>query len=241
MELIPAIDLRAGRVVRLEQGDFDRETVYDADPPGVAERLVASGAPRLHVVDLDAARDGGETNHPVIASILRRVERIPVQVGGGVRSVERAERLLSAGADRVVLGTVALEKPEIMEEAARRFPGHVILGLDAREGLVAVRGWKERSTMTPAEVARRYEDLPLAAILHTDIHRDGTFAGPNVESTVELARSTRHPVIASGGIGSIADLVALAKAGVIAAAIVGRALYAGRIDLGEALRELARC
>jgi phosphoribosylformimino-5-aminoimidazole carboxamide ribotide isomerase len=241
MELIPAIDLRAGRVVRLEQGDFDRETVYDADPPGVAERLVASGATRLHVVDLDSARDGGEANHPVIASILRRVEGTPVQVGGGVRSTERVERLVDAGADRVVLGTVALENPEIMEEAATRFPDCVILGLDAREGRVAVRGWLESSSMTPQEVARRYEELPLAAILHTDIRRDGTFAGPNVESTVELARSTRHPVIASGGIGSVADLTALAKASVIAAAIVGRALYAGRIDLGEALRELARC
>lgn len=241
MELIPAIDLRAGRAVRLEQGDFAKETIYDPDPVALAVRLAEAGARRLHVVDLDAARDGGRGNWDVIGAIIDRVRGVAVQVGGGVRSVARAEEILGSGAERVVLGTVALEQPEVLREAASRFPGRCVLAIDERDGVVRVRGWASPSTLRAQDVAKRFDELPLAALLHTDISRDGTLAGPNVEATTALARSTRHPVIASGGVGSLGDLLLLARARVIAAAVVGKALYAGRIDLREALRRVARC
>jgi phosphoribosylformimino-5-aminoimidazole carboxamide ribotide isomerase len=241
MELIPAIDLRGGRVVRLEQGDFGRETVYDADPAGAASRLIASGAPRLHVVDLDAAREGSAANRVSIRSILGVAKEVPVQVGGGVRSVAVIEELLDLGVDRVIVGTAALETPEMLEDGASLYPDRVILGLDARDGRVATRGWVETLAVTVLEVARRFETLPLAGVLHTDIHRDGMGVGPNVEATAELARATPHPVIASGGIGSVADVVALARTRVIAAAVIGKALYTGRVDLRDALREVEAC
>jgi phosphoribosylformimino-5-aminoimidazole carboxamide ribotide isomerase len=241
MELIPAIDIRGGQVVRLTQGDFARETVYDADPVAVARRLADTGIPRLHVVDLDAAREGSPQNGDVIRGLTEAIRGTPVQVGGGLRTVAAVETVLAAGADRVIIGTVALQEPQVLREAALRFPSRVILGLDARDGRIAVRGWTDVSEVTPLDLARRFEDLPLAALLYTDIARDGTLEGPNLESTVELARATRHPVIASGGIGSLDDLVALARVGLIAGAVVGRAFYAGRLDLRDALRELARC
>ncbi|MEE8558658.1 MAG: 1-(5-phosphoribosyl)-5-[(5-phosphoribosylamino)methylideneamino]imidazole-4-carboxamide isomerase [Myxococcota bacterium] len=241
MELIPCIDLRDGKVVRLLRGDFDRETVYDTDPAAVARRLAESGAPRLHLVDLDAARDGVSDNGPVIRAVMKAIAPTPVQVGGGLRTVERVTELLEGGADRVVIGTAALEEPEVLKEAASRFPGRVVLGLDTRQGKVSIRGWRTTSDLTPREVVRRFEALPLAAILHTDIAQDGTLEGPNLEGTVALARTTSHPVIASGGIGSLADLLALARTRVIGGAILGRALYTGRVELRSALRELERC
>jgi phosphoribosylformimino-5-aminoimidazole carboxamide ribotide isomerase len=241
MELIPAIDLRGGRVVRLRQGDFARETVYDPDPAGVAERLVESGAPRLHVVDLDAARDGSSQNGPVIRSIIAAAGNTPVQVGGGLRTLGRIEDLLAEGADRVIVGTIALEKPALLRDAATLHPGRVVLGVDARGGQVAIRGWMDASTRTPLDVVREFEELPLGAVLHTDIGRDGTLEGANVESTAELARATCHPVIASGGIGSMADLLAVARVRVIAGAVVGQALYTGRVNLRDALAQLSRC
>ncbi len=241
MELIPAIDLRGGRVVRLEQGDFARETVYDPDPGAVAIRLIEAGASRIHVVDLDAAREGIARNRPAILTILEAAQGAPIQVGGGVRSVAAIEELLGLGVERVILGTVALENPSVLQEGALLFPGRIVLGLDAREGRVATHGWLETSTLTVLEAVRRFEGLPLAAVLHTDIHRDGTGVGPNLEGTVELARATAHPIIASGGIGSIVDLVALARTRVIAAAVIGKALYTGRVKLRDALRELSRC
>lgn len=241
MELIPAIDIRAARVVRLERGDFSRETVYDPDPISVASRLVALGAKRLHVIDLDAARDGAEGNWRVIRRILQTVRGAAVQVGGGVRSVRRVTDVLDAGADRVVLGTVALEEPQVLREAASRFPGRIVLALDEREGHLRVRGWLADSMQAASEVARRFEEEPLAAILYTDISRDGTLAGPNVEAAEALARSTAHPVIVSGGIGSVDDLLRLARTRVIAGAVLGKALYSGRIDLARALGELSVC
>lgn len=241
MEVIPAIDLRGGRLVRLEQGDYGRETVYAEDVAGVVCRFVEQGARRIHVVDLDAARDGGAANDRVVREILRAAESARVQVGGGVRSVERAAELLGLGAARVIMGTAALERPEVVRAAAERFPDRVVLGLDARNGRVAVRGWLEDSELTCEDVLARFGDLPLAAVLHTDIHRDGTLGGPNLEATVALARSSRIPVIASGGVGALDDLLALARTRVIAGAVVGKALYAGRLDLAEAFREVARC
>jgi phosphoribosylformimino-5-aminoimidazole carboxamide ribotide isomerase len=241
VELIPAIDLRGGRVVRLRQGDFNRETVYDADPVEVARSLVEAGATRIHVVDLDAAREGSSANGPLLSALLGAVAGTPVQVGGGLRSLERISELLGLGADRAIVGTLALEQPELLREAARRHPGRVVLGLDAREGRVAVRGWVDASPRTPLELVQEFEDVPLAAVIHTDIGRDGTLEGPNVEATAELARDTRHPVIASGGIGSLADVLALARTRVIAGAVIGQALYTGRVNLRDALRELTRC
>ena len=241
MELIPAIDLRGGKVVRLQQGDFARETVYDPDPVAVARDLVEAGAPRLHVVDLDAAREGGSENGPVIRSILAAAGGTPVQVGGGLRTLERIEELLAAGADRVIVGTIALEQPGLLREAATLHPGRVVLGVDARGGRVAVRGWMDASARTPLDVVQEFEELPLGAVLHTDIGRDGTLEGPNLEATAELARATRHPVIASGGIGSMADLLEVARTRVIAGVVVGQALYTGRVNLRDALRQLSQC
>jgi phosphoribosylformimino-5-aminoimidazole carboxamide ribotide isomerase len=241
MELIPAIDLRGGRVVRLEQGDFARETVYDPDPTAVARRLVDSGAPRLHVVDLDAAREGSSGNGPVIRSILAAVGNTPVQVGGGLRALEHIEELLAAGADRVIVGTIALEEPALLRKAATLHPGQIVLGVDARDGHVAVRGWADASARAPLDVIREFEELPLAAVIHTDIGRDGTLEGPNLEATAKLARATRHPVIASGGIGSMADIREVARIRVIAGVVVGQALHTARVNLRDALGELARC
>lgn len=240
-EIIPALDLRGGQVVRLEQGDYARETVYDAEPGKVAERFVAAGATRLHAVDLEAARDGGAANQPALLEILSAAGSVPVQVGGGVRSLERIEELLNQGVDRVILGTVVLEDPELAAQAVERFPNRVILGLDARDGKIAIKGWRETAEVTPVQVLDRFVGLPLAAVLHTDIGRDGLLVGPNLEFTEKLAQSTPVPVIASGGVGSVEDLIALARTRVIAGAIVGKALYAGAVDLPDALEKVASC
>lgn len=235
MEVIPALDLRGGRIVRLQQGDYERETVYDADPARVAARFVSAGAARLHVVDLDGARAGQLRNQDAISAILRVASSVRVQLGGGVRSIEQIEAVLELGVDRVILGTTALEAPEVFRAAARRWPGQIVLGLDAKEGRVAIRGWQQMADAAVEEVLRRFEDLPLAAVLHTDIGRDGMMQGPNVGATSSLARLTRLPVIASGGVRSLDDLAALARTGVIAGVVVGRALYTGAIDLRAAL------
>jgi phosphoribosylformimino-5-aminoimidazole carboxamide ribotide isomerase len=241
VELIPAIDLRGGQLVRLAQGDYARETVYERDPARAAARFAAARAPRLHVVDLDAARDGGSANDAAIRAILAEASGVPVQVGGGVRSLARVDELLALGAARVVMGTAALEDPALLRSAAQRHPDCIVLGLDARDGRVAVRGWLETSGRRVEEVLDEFADLPLAAVLHTDIARDGMLVGPSLDATVALARRTRIPVIASGGVGSLDDLLALARTRVIGGAIVGRALYEGRIELEAALAAVAAC
>ncbi|MFQ5697347.1 MAG: 1-(5-phosphoribosyl)-5-[(5-phosphoribosylamino)methylideneamino]imidazole-4-carboxamide isomerase [Myxococcota bacterium] len=240
MELIPAIDLRGGRVVRLSQGDYERERVYGEDPAAVARGFVEQGARRLHVVDLDGAREGEAGNAPQLQAILDAVrDQAAVQVGGGIRSPDAVSRQLAAGAARVVMGTVALESPDLLEAAATRHPGRVILGLDARAGRVATRGWRETSDVTVEEVLERFRALPLAALLYTDISRDGMLSGPNLRATALLARRSPVPVLASGGVASLEDLDALAAERVIAGAVVGRALYTGAIDLRQALTRLA--
>ena len=239
-QIVPAIDLRAGQLVRLEQGDYERETVYDADPAAPARRFVAEGAERIHVVDLDGARDGQSVNEPAVRQILEAAGSLPVQLGGGIRSLERVRQLLQMGLDRVILGTALLEDPGLVEAAAGEFPGRVILGLDARDGKLAVRGWRETAEVEVHEVMERFAQLPIGAIVYTDISRDGMLQGPNVSATEKLARQSPFPVLASGGVSGPADLVALAQTRVIAGAIVGRALYTGKLELPDALRQVAQ-
>ena len=241
MELIPSIDLRGGRVVRLEQGDYARETIYDADPVRQAQRFAASGVRRIHVVDLDAARDGGAGNESLIREILAACPETAVQVAGGMRSLARVAAAFERGADRVVIGTGALEDPDFVRSAGLRHANRIVLGLDTRDGRVATRGWREVSAMTQEDVLARFSGVPFAALLYTDIGRDGLLGGPDVEGTAALARKTQIPVLASGGVGKIEDLERLARTRVIAGAIVGRALYSGAIELEAALARLAAC
>jgi phosphoribosylformimino-5-aminoimidazole carboxamide ribotide isomerase len=240
--LYPAIDLRAGRAVRLRQGDFDDETVYDDDPVAVARAFAAAGAEWLHVVDLDAARTGEPANLAKIEAITSAVP-CRVQTGGGVRSVEAAGALLAAGAARVVVGTAAVERPELLEELCQLHPGAVAVGLDARGREVAVRGWTEDAGVDLVEAAQRFTDLGVAALVVTEIVRDGTMEGPSIDQLLAVLAATDTPVIASGGVGSLGDLVALAgvRAGSrsLAGAIAGRAIYEGRFTVAEALERLA--
>jgi phosphoribosylformimino-5-aminoimidazole carboxamide ribotide isomerase len=233
MIILPAIDLIGGRCVRLRQGDYKQETVFDEDPVAVARRFEASGAKWLHVVDLDGARLGEPRNLATIREIVAAV-RMSVEVGGGIRTTAAAQGLLDMAVARVILGTRAAREPEWLAEVARKFPGRVALGLDARAGRVAVEGWQEESGRTASDVAASVAGLPLAAIIYTDIARDGMMAGPNVEATAALAKASRFPVIASGGVTTVDDVRRLTKVGV-AGAIIGRSLYEGRITLDAAL------
>lgn len=234
MEIWPAIDLKAGQVVRLAEGDMARATVYAEDPAEVARRFAAEGAGNLHVVDLDGATAGSARNRESVMAILAATGA-RVQVGGGIRSMAAIEGWLAAGAARVVLGTAALEDPALVRLAARRFPGAIVVAVDARDGLVATRGWAEVSTVPAVELGRRFADAGVAALLFTDIGRDGLMAGVNVAATAALAAAVPLPVLASGGIASLADLAALRAQPGIAGAVVGRALYEGRFTLAEAL------
>jgi phosphoribosylformimino-5-aminoimidazole carboxamide ribotide isomerase len=242
-ELIPAIDILDGKCVRLAQGDYQRATVYGEDPAEVAAGFARHPITRLHVVDLDGARSGRPRNGEAIRRILASVGRVRVQLGGGLRELAAVEAALASGVERAVLGTVAVRKPEVAREAARRFPGRIAVGIDARDGWVAVEGWREQSQKRAADLARELEDAGVAAIVFTDIGRDGMLEGPNLAATAELADSVEIPVIVSGGIRSAQDvLAAAAQAGRgIAGAIVGRALYTGDLDLGATLEQLACC
>jgi phosphoribosylformimino-5-aminoimidazole carboxamide ribotide isomerase len=229
--IYPAIDLRGGRCVRLRQGDYNQETVFGDDPAEMARRWVGAGASWLHVVDLDGAKAGQPING---ASVRRIVEAAgaPCQLGGGLRSEEHIGEALAWGVRRVVLGTRALQQPEWVEAMCRRFPGQVVLGIDAKQGRVATHGWGAVSDCTALELAGRCAGWPLAALVYTDISRDGMLEGPNFEATAELARAVPLPIIASGGVTSLDDVRRLAGLGV-AGCIVGRALYEGRLDLAE--------
>ena len=241
-ELIPAIDVLGGRCVRLSQGRYDDATVYDEDPAAVAARFVAHPLRRLHVVDLDGAKAGEPRNGEAIRAVLAAAGDVPVQVGGGLRSLAHVEERLALGVERAILGTVALREPALVKEAAACFPGRIAVGIDARDGRVAVEGWVETSETAATELARRFEDAGVAAIVYTDIARDGMLTGPNLDQTEALARAVSIPVIASGGVGSEDDVrrsAALAERGV-AGVIVGRALYTGAVDLARAL-EIAAC
>jgi len=240
-ELIPAIDLLDGECVRLAQGNYDAATVYEADPAAAARRFAAHAVPRLHVVDLDGARAGRPQNGVAVRAIVRAAGAIPVQLGGGLRDLAAVEAAFAMGVDRVVLGTAALRDPALVRDAARKFPGRIAVGLDAKDGRVSVEGWLDTGEATVIEVARRFEDAGVAALVHTDIARDGMLTGPNLAASAELADSVSLPVIVSGGIACEDDLVAAARLAPrgIAGAIAGRALYTGALDLASALRRLA--
>lgn len=238
MELIPAIDLLGGQVVRLHQGDYDRVTVYHHDPVGVAKRFEEEGAERLHVVDLEGARQGRPAHVPVIRGILRET-KLKVQVGGGIRTERIALQWLDAGAARVVVGTVVVKAPAVVRALCAEHPGAVVVALDARDGKIAIEGWREQSGRDVAEVAEEVDGWGVGAILFTNIHRDGTRQGPDVEGTAALQSRVGTTVIASGGIGRIEDLRALAAAGV-RAAVCGRALYSGAFTLSEAFAALQK-
>jgi phosphoribosylformimino-5-aminoimidazole carboxamide ribotide isomerase len=241
-ELYPAIDLRAGRAVRLLRGDYDAETVYSDDPVEVARAYERAGAGWIHVVDLDAARTGQPANLDLVAAIARSVS-CAIECGGGVRTLEAADRLIGAGVRRVVVGTAAVEQPGLVSEMNRRHPGSVAAGLDARGRDLAVRGWTENSGLDLVDAARRLEDEGAAALIVTEIGRDGTMVGPDVEQLEAVLSATSVDVIASGGVGTLDDLRVLAGLSVgprrVSGVIVGRALYEGRFSVEEALSCLA--
>ncbi|HVN86844.1 MAG TPA: 1-(5-phosphoribosyl)-5-[(5-phosphoribosylamino)methylideneamino]imidazole-4-carboxamide isomerase [Candidatus Binatia bacterium] len=236
MLIFPAIDLKGGRCVRLLRGEMNAETVYGDDPVAMGERWVSEGAEYLHVVDLDGAVSGQPMNGAAIAALVRALP-IPIEVGGGVRTVDRAAELFDAGVNRVIFGTAALAQPEVVAEACRHFPGRIAVGIDARGGKVAVQGWTETSTTPAIELARRVEGLGAARIVYTDINRDGTQQGVNVAATRAVAEAIGIPVVASGGVGSLADLTALlpCEAVGVDAVIIGRALYTGAVRLRDAI------
>ena len=237
MILYPAIDLKDGQCVRLLRGEMSEATVFSDDPAAQARAFQDAGCAWVHLVDLNGAFAGQPVNGDAVDASLGAIS-VPAQLGGGIRDMATIERWLEKGLARVILGTVAVENPDLVREAARAFPGKVAVGLDARNGKVATRGWAEETDMEVTDLARAFEDAGIAAIIYTDIDRDGAMAGPNVSATEALARAVNVPVIASGGVSSLDDLIRLRDTGVIAGAISGRALYDGAIDLNEAIRTL---
>jgi phosphoribosylformimino-5-aminoimidazole carboxamide ribotide isomerase len=241
MILFPAIDLKQGRCVRLKLGDMAQAHIYNDDPVAQAQEFQRLGFRWLHIVDLDGAFSGRSENAAQVRAILAAVS-LPVQLGGGVRSLDSIEGWLALGVRRVILGTAAVRDPALVREACRRFPGRVVVGVDARTGKVAVEGWAEKTTLDAADLVRLYADAGVAAIIYTDIDRDGVLAGVNVDATLALARATAIPVIASGGLASMADIDRLLEpdCAILEGVIAGRAIYDRRIDPAEALRRIAQ-
>lgn len=237
MILYPAIDLKDGQAVRLVHGDMEQSTVFNGDPAAQAMEFVNAGCEWLHLVDLNGAFAGEPVNAAPVEAILKTC-KVPTQLGGGIRDMATIEAWLDKGLSRVILGTVAVENPDLVREAARAFPNQVAVGIDARNGRVATKGWAEETDVMVTDLAKSFEDVGVAAIIYTDIMRDGAMGGPNVEATEALARAVSIPVIASGGVSSLDDLKALKATNIISGAISGRALYDGAIDLSEALLSL---
>lgn len=236
MLVIPAIDLKDGQCVRLKQGRMDEATSYGDDPVAMAARWVKAGARRLHLVDLNGAFEGKPVNGEAVTAIARAYPDLPIQIGGGIRSADTIEHYLAAGVSYVIIGTKAVKEPEFVGEMCRAFPGHVIVGLDARDGYVATDGWAEVSTLKATELAKRFAHDGVSSIVYTDIARDGMMQGVNVEATAALARDGGLPVIASGGVTNLDDIKALSKvadSGILGA-ITGRAIYEGSLDVSEA-------
>ena len=239
MILYPAIDLKDGQAVRLLRGEMEKATVFSDDPAAQARAFVKAGCEWLHLVDLNGAFAGTPVNAAPVEAILAACD-VPAQLGGGIRDMATIESWLSKGLARVILGTVAVENPALVRDAARAFPGQVAVGIDAREGRVATKGWAEETDVDATDLARSFEDAGVAAIIYTDINRDGAMQGPNVAATAALARAVQIPVVAAGGVSSLADLIALRDCGVaLNGAISGRALYDGALDLRQALAALA--
>ncbi|MGV8984909.1 MAG: 1-(5-phosphoribosyl)-5-[(5-phosphoribosylamino)methylideneamino]imidazole-4-carboxamide isomerase [Cypionkella sp.] len=238
MILYPAIDLKDGQCVRLLRGEMAQATVFGDDPAAQAAKFVAAGCEWLHLVDLNGAFAGTPVNAAAVEAILAAV-KVPCQLGGGIRDMATIEMWLTKGLSRVILGTVAVENPALVREAAKAFPGQVAVGIDARKGFVATKGWATETTIQATDLARSFEDAGVAALIYTDIDRDGAMGGPNIEATKALSHAVTIPVIASGGVSTMADLLALRDTGTIAGAISGRALYDGAIDLAAALKALA--
>ncbi len=235
MLIIPAIDLKDGVCVRLEQGRKEAVTVYSRDAAGTARKWEAMGAKVLHVVDLDGAFTGSQQNLSKIMDIRKNVKMI-IEVGGGIRDIVTVDRLISAGINRVIIGTSAIEDPAFLIEACRKFPGKIYIGIDAKDGKVAVKGWEEVSTIGAIELAKRVETVGVGGIIYTDIARDGMLTGPNIPAQEEMARTVKIPVIASGGIANIEDIKNLLKIPNLWGAITGKAIYAGSLDLKEAIK-----
>ena len=237
MEVIPAIDLLDGKCVRLYQGDYEKSQIFNENPAEVAQKWVEQGATRLHVVDLDGAKVGKTSNLVAIEAIVKAVS-VPIQVGGGLRDRTSVAQLLNLGVQRTILGTVAVENPDLVSELANEFPDQIVVGIDARNGKVATRGWLETSEVAAIDLAQDMVERGAAAIIYTDIHRDGTLSGPNLEALRELANAIVIPVIASGGVSSLTDLLSLLSLESlgVTGAIVGRAIYTGDVNLKEAIQ-----
>lgn len=238
MIIYPAIDIRGGRCVRLTEGRFDKETVFADNPVDMALKWAAAGAEYLHVVDLDGALAGKSVNLDVVSAIAKAV-RIPVQLGGGIRTLNNIEEVLAAGVNRVILGSIAVKKPELVREACRQFGNRIVVGIDARDGQAAVDGWEVSGGVGAEELAKKMAEAGVARIIYTDISRDGTLQGVNVAATASLAKAAGIPVIASGGVKSLEDITALKAANVeggIEGVIVGKAIYTGAVDVAAAIR-----
>jgi phosphoribosylformimino-5-aminoimidazole carboxamide ribotide isomerase len=233
MEIIPAVDIKGGKCVRLYQGDYQKETVFSENPVDVAMDWKAQGAQRLHLIDLDGAAEGEPRNIAAVEAIVKRVN-LPVQLGGGIRDEATVARLLDTGIDRVILGTAVVENPELVKSLCGKFSEAIVVGIDARDGYVATRGWVQRTEIKALELGLQMRDLGVRRIIYTDITRDGTLTGPGFEAIAEMVKGVKLPVIAAGGISKLSDLTKLKKLGV-EGAILGRALYTGDINLKEAL------
>jgi len=238
MEIIPAIDLRGGKCVRLYQGDYSQETVFSEDPVGIALQWQSLGASRLHLVDLDGAAQG-ESYHLSMISEIAKAVKIPVEVGGGIRQIEAIDKLVTVGVGRVILGTIAIENPQLVKEACNSFGEAIIVGIDARDGYVCTQGWQKKTSVTASELVQEMASLGVKRFIYTDIARDGTLTQPNFEAIIELTSKTSLPIIASGGVTSVSHLEKLSQLAV-EGAIVGRALYTGDIKLDEALAAIDR-
>ena len=234
MIIIPAIDLKDGKCVRLLQGKKDEVTVYSDDPAEMAKKWQDLGAELLHVVDLDGAFTGEQKNFDKIKAIREAID-IPIELGGGIRDVERIEKLISLGVDRTIIGTSAAKNPEVVEDACKKFPGQVIVGIDAKDGKVAIKGWVEVTELDAIEFARQMEAIGAAGIIYTDISRDGMLTGPNIEAMAKMVESVKIPVIASGGVSKLDDIKALMQIQGLWGVITGKALYSGALDLKEAI------
>lgn len=242
MDVIPAIDLLDGKCVRLYQGDYQQSQVFDENPVAVAQQWAEQGAKRLHLVDLDGAKVGHPVNLKVIEEIIRAIPTLMIEVGGGLRDYAAVSNLLSIGVQYAILGTVAVENPKLVQQLCEEFPGQIIVGIDARDGKVATKGWLETSTVEATVLAQQMAEFGAAAIIYTDIHRDGTLAGPNLEALRELASAIKIPIIASGGVSSVTDLLSLSalEPQGVTGVIVGKALYTGDVSLKEALHAVGQ-